>query len=101
MTQSSDMALKVSEKKMASLTPHEKAPFAFNQLLGPCSLSQIRPCDLKSESEKKLPTLTTHQKALWPSAFNQCLWPCDLSQIRQYGLESVSEKYWPSLTTYE
>jgi hypothetical protein len=86
---------------MAGLTTHEYTPFAFDQLLGPCSLSQIRPCGLKSESEKKLPTLTTHKKTIWPLAFYQLLWPCDLSQIRQYGLESVSEKYWPSLTTYE
>jgi hypothetical protein len=60
-------------RKMAGLTTHEYTPFAFNQLLGPCSLSQIRPCGLNSESEKKLPTLTTNMRdflhPLFVSAF--------------------------------
>ena len=50
-------------------------------------MSQTKPCGLKSESENKLSTLTTHKKAIWPFDFIQPLWPCDSSHIRQYGLE--------------
>ena len=52
---------------------------------------RLLPYGLKSVSEKKLPTLTNHKKAIWPFSFNQLLTTFDSSHIRRYGLESVSD----------